>query len=339
MNVKRILITILKVSIGVGLIAYLLNQTSGQAGFKTLIHGEKQWEVLALGLMFTLVGVWLGFIRWFLLLKPLQLDFYLRDAMRLGAIGFALNFISLGSVGGDLFKAILIGKEQKERRTQAVATVFADRFLGLFSMLIFASIAILCSPTVICSEDLNVKTLCYGTLACTGCGIVGILTLLFLPSKILAWFEHIFEELPFVSGPFKQLINVIHLYQKSKGILFSAFGLSLIVDLVFLSSYYFIAKGLPLETPGFISNLFIAPLSNIAGALPISPNGLGTLEAAFDYLYQIALATKEVQGNGTLVALAHRVTMILVAGLGIFFIWGHKITTAERHAIELANEE
>ena len=60
-----------------------------------------------------------------------------------GALGFALNFVSLGTVGGDLFKAVLLAKVSPGRRTEAVVTVMADRILGLLMMMLLASTAIL----------------------------------------------------------------------------------------------------------------------------------------------------------------------------------------------------
>ncbi|MBC7816276.1 MAG: flippase-like domain-containing protein, partial [Planctomycetaceae bacterium] len=79
-------------------------------------------------------AILLTFLRWFCLVAALRFQFTVRDAMRLGFIGYLFNFVGPGSVGGDLVKAVLLAKEQPDRRTTAVATVLLDRILGLLAL-------------------------------------------------------------------------------------------------------------------------------------------------------------------------------------------------------------
>ena len=66
----------------------------------------------------------------------MALPFRIRDAFRLSFLSYLLNFVSVGSVGGDLFKAFFIAREQPGRRTEAVATVVVDRIVGLYGLLL-----------------------------------------------------------------------------------------------------------------------------------------------------------------------------------------------------------
>ena len=131
-----------KITLAAAILGYLLVQVQRQAGFARLVHEPKDWHLLAIGLLCTLgarsrspscAGT--------CCLTALGLDFRLRDTMRLGALGFALNFVSLGSIGGDLFKAIFAAKDSPGRRTEAVATVVVDRLVGVLMMLTLASVA------------------------------------------------------------------------------------------------------------------------------------------------------------------------------------------------------
>ncbi|MEL7263559.1 MAG: hypothetical protein AAFP69_01945, partial [Planctomycetota bacterium] len=45
---------------------------------------------------------------------------------RLGAIGFLFSFVSPGSVGGDLFKAVFLARRARGKTTECFASVFAD---------------------------------------------------------------------------------------------------------------------------------------------------------------------------------------------------------------------
>ena len=72
--------------------------------------------------------------------------------------------------------------------------------------------------------------------------------------------------------------------------------------------------------PTFAQHLLIVPVANMAGAIPATPSGLGTLEAAAEALYQAVPRNPGIApGDGTLVALAHRVTMIAVAVIGMAY--------------------
>ena len=70
------------------------------------------------------------------------------DAFRLGFLGYLFNFVSLGSVGGDLFKAVFIAREQHGKRAEAVATVVIDRVIGLYVLFFVASVAALATGMI-----------------------------------------------------------------------------------------------------------------------------------------------------------------------------------------------
>ena len=52
--------------------------------------------------------------------RALGIPFTLRNAFRLGFMGYLLNFVGPGAVGGDLFKAYFVASDQKSRRAEAV---------------------------------------------------------------------------------------------------------------------------------------------------------------------------------------------------------------------------
>jgi uncharacterized membrane protein YbhN (UPF0104 family) len=60
----------------------------------------------------------------------------------------------------------------------------------------------------------------------------------------------------------------------------------------------------------------------VAGSIPITPNGLGTLELAMDTLYQVLGKSQGVEeGTGTIVALGYRLVNIVVAcGAAAYYV-------------------
>jgi glycosyltransferase 2 family protein len=83
-----------------------------------------------------------------------------------------------------------------------------------------------------------------------------------------------------------------------------------------------VAHGLPGVVPSAAEHFLIVPLSNVAGAIPITPNGLGTFELAMDSLYVFLGGDRGVvQGTGTIVALGYRFTNIAVAaGAAVYYV-------------------
>jgi hypothetical protein len=87
--------------------------------------------------------------------------------------------------------------------------------------------------------------------------------------------------------------------------------------------------------------MVIIPVTLLAGAIPATPNGLGTLEAAAEALYrQIPLESGVIHGDGTMVALAQRVTMIAVAVVGMIYYLSRRGNLSKViHDVEQAAEE
>jgi uncharacterized membrane protein YbhN (UPF0104 family) len=272
---------------------------------------------VGVGCIFAAVS--LSFVRWHWLVRALELKFRLLDALRLGAIGFVLNFVALGNVGGDLFKAIFIARDQPGRRTEAVATVVVDRVVGLFTMLVLASTAVLVMGLDRTSST-AVILLCRVTVGCTVVACAGLAVVLFLPGITGDRVVRLAGRIP-LAGPIAvQLISALQAYRSRKRMLLWAFLLSVVVDTFFIVSFYFIGRGLPVRAPTMAEHFFIVPLSVAAGAIPITPSGFGTLEAAMEALYQAVPSGATVTpGDGTIVTLAHRVGMMIVAAIGLLF--------------------
>jgi hypothetical protein len=322
-HARRTLIAVAKVALATAILAYLGYQVHQNQGFSRLVNEPKDWRILMTALACTFLSVTLSFVRWHVLVNALGLRFRIVDAMRLGALGFALNFVSLGSIGGDLFKAILLAKDYPGRRTEAVATVLADRVLGLMMMLLLASAAIVLADWRAAPPE--IWLLCRTILLATVAVFVAVMLLLLVPAftgnLIRGWAERV----PVVGETGGRLIGAVEAYRDQKSQLLLAAGIGLVVDLLFVTSFYLVARGLPVRAPNFAQHLMIVPAANMAGAIPLTPSGIGTLEAAAEALYQAVPANPRiVEGDGTLVALAHRMTMIAVAMLGMLYYVGHR---------------
>jgi uncharacterized membrane protein YbhN (UPF0104 family) len=125
----------------------------------------------------------------------------------------------------------------------------------------------------------------------------------------------------------------VRTYRSRKSILLAALGLSALVAVFFISSYYLVARGLPVHAPSFTEHLMIVPVAGLVGAIPITPSGLGTLELAVEELYKAVPGGGGVErGDGTLVALTRRMTELAVALLGLVFFLTHRREVEEVYA-------
>jgi uncharacterized membrane protein YbhN (UPF0104 family) len=82
-----------------------------------------------------------------------------------------------------------------------------------------------------------------------------------------------------------------------------------------------LANGLFGAAPSLLDHLIIVPLGCLAGALPLTPAGLGSFEIAMTELYRIVPAAGSATVSGILIALAFRLTTISIAAIGVLFFW------------------
>ncbi len=333
---RRTLLILAKITLAVAILGYLLVQVQRQAGFARLVNEPKEWRYLAIGLLCTASAISLTFVRWHVLLSALGLNFRLRDTMRLGALGFALNFVSLGSIGGDLFKAIFAAKDSPGKRTEAVATVVVDRLVGVLMMLSLATVATFFVDWAAAPPAINVlvQTIRVATVGL----LLGMALLLAVPALSGERIRAIIGSIPLVGSTAARLIGTVSVYRNEKRRVLQACSISLVSNALFILSFYFIAQGLPVQSPSMVKHFVVVPVANLAGAIPATPSGLGTMELAVDRLYQaVPTPTPIPAGDGTLVSLGQRATMILMAaGCLAFYVLQRGNLREAMHEIEEA---
>jgi hypothetical protein len=329
---RRTLVTALKIALAAAILWYLLSQASEEKAFKRLVEEPKVWPSLAIGAACTLAAAMLGFVRWHFLIRAVGITVRLANTVRLGALGFALNFVSLGAIGGDLFRAIFLAHGQPGRRTEAVATVAADRLLGVTTMLVLAGGGILSADLVHASSP-GVALLCNSILATAVLVFTGAGLLLFVPALSGAAMSGFAGRVPIAGTTLARLLGTVRAYREQKGLLAAAAAVSALSNLMFITSFYFVAGGLPVQRPTYSEHLVLVPVASLVGAIPVSFAGLGTMELAIEELYKTMPGAAGVRrGDGFMVALAQRVTMIAVALIGLVYYLSHRAEVREVYA-------
>lgn len=335
---KKILINLLKFGVSAGILTYLVVDAQRNQTFTELVSQPKDWPLLVLAFVICLAAVALTHIRWYFLVRALDLPFTLRDAFRLGFLGYLMNFVTLGSVGGDLVKAVFIAHEQPGKRAEAVATVFIDRVVGLYGLFVVATIAILSTGQFHASVE-QVRIISLATLACTIGGAVGILALL-IPGITNGRFTRFLGNLPRVGPLFERLIGAIRMYRERMGVLLLAGGMSMIVHSINTVGIYLVACGLPGNAPSLGEHFLIVPLAMVTGALPLPLNGLGATEYVIEFLYtHVATVLTVSEGHGFIVSLGYRIITVAIAMVGVVvYLTSRKEMTAVIHEAEEEKE-
>ena len=117
---KKFLILLLKIGIPIAILAYLFWDASNDDAFGALkVQYDKfgfDWGLLIAAWACCAAAVLTTLVRWYYLVRALEMPFTLREALRVGLMGYLLNFAPMGIVGGDLLKAIMLARRQKERQ-------------------------------------------------------------------------------------------------------------------------------------------------------------------------------------------------------------------------------
>lgn len=316
---RKTFFTLLKFAASAALIAWLIYKANSdvQKSGVDWSSGPADYRYLLAGWLATFACLVITIVRWYYLVRALGIPFRLRDAFRLGFLGYLLNFVSLGSVGGDFFRAVFIAREAKNHRAEAVATVVIDRIIGLYILFVMSAIAIwscgLMDSTV---PEIRVITwLSWGSTIIGGIGIV----MLIVPGFTTGHVSEFLARLPRVGPTIDKLLKAVRLYRKQPGVLLWVSALTVLVHSLSTFGIYLLARGLAVEVPTLAEHFVVVPLAMVAGAMPLPMMGLGAVEAVMDVLYRHVPAVHHPTLPEVLkICVAYRLIQVFNALIGFF---------------------
>ncbi|MGD9644404.1 MAG: YbhN family protein [Pirellulales bacterium] len=334
---RRTLLTIAKFAASAVLLGWLgyqaVSETQG-SGLDWTREPPRSWSYLGAAWAAMLLSLVITIVRWHLLVRALDIPFRLRDAFRLGFLGYMLNFVSLGSVGGDLFRAIFIAREAPDHRAEAVATVLIDRIIGLYVLFVIAGIAIFYNGLA-GSPVPEIQAINWLTWISVVGGAIGILMLL-VPGFTTGRVSELLSGLPKVGPTIGKLLVAVRIYRRKVGVLLVVTLLTVAVHVLGTLGVYYCARGLLVETPTLAEHFVIVPLAMVASALPLPLMGLGAVEAALKVLYlEVPVAAKLDTIAVVRISVVFRVIQILNALVGgIIYLFSRRQMTELMHEAE-----
>ncbi len=323
---KKVLVNAIKIAISLlilGLLAYKgwTSLREDPAAFEKLVHEPKDWSLMLAALGVCLGAVLLTFVRWRMLVQALGMTFPMREALRLGFLGYLFNF-TLSLVGGDVIKGVAIAHRNPGRRTAAAATVVVDRIVGLYALFVVGAIASLCMDfESLQIEDATqlvaVKRVCQSIQLLTLIGSIG-LALLLLPGLATSPLWEMLGRIPKIGAGLISLLDAVRMYRRQPLLLLMSVGMGMVTHGLYAVAFYLIARGLPGEDPSLTANFIVAPISMVAGAAPL-PGGLGAFEATLAFMYQALAPAQVLPVQGLVIAAAYRAIQLVIALIGVVY--------------------
>ena len=334
---KKLIIALIKIAISASIIGWLVwdayNTTSadGENIFEKLAHQQKRWSVLVAAWCFCATAVMLTVIRWWYLVRALELPFRFKDAMRIGYLGYMFNLAPLGIIGGDLLKAMMLAHEYKKSRATAIASVIVDRLIGLYMLFVVASVAILLTGFWKMPNE-DIRWICYLTFIFTAVGFVGICVLL-TPGVTDGRGTRALDRVPKAGHVLHNLIDAVRMYRRKLHVLGFASLMTVGVHCSFATGIYLIARGLYTDIPSLADHMVLSPLSASTGVIPLP---MGPFEAVLEFLYR---QVDQPEYRGLIVALGYRVICVIIAMIGVCYYLSARREVAEvMHEVEQEEE-
>ena len=230
---------------------------------------------LALAAMF--VGTVFAACRLKLILSAHNNIFNLKDLFNLTLIGHFFNNFMPTSLGGDLVKAHYISQKNNQR-VVAYTSALIDRVIGLFSVTIIASLALL-----IMRKQIEHAFIVWAVaILLLGCILFSVI--IFRKDFLRTIARHsqasrLMQQLK-IDSLIKKIYQVVAVYAERGRIIAIPVIISVLAQGFIFISVYFLSKSLLVEL-SFARVLLVMPVIFVLCMLPISVNGLGVREWGF----------------------------------------------------------
>ncbi len=356
------LVPFLKYGVGVGLLAYVIYnywdpkttvKVDPKTGLETvlvtpgigeLIQGPIAFEWLAAAALLMVVAASLQIYRWYLLVRALDLPFAVRNAYRLSLVGIFYNTFIPGSVGGDLVKAYFIAHAHPERKSRAIASVIADRALGLFGLILFVavlgSVAWAAGDARIANNP-DLQRIVKVMAGIAGGSVAGFLLLGFLPQRRVDRFAGRLKWVPKLGNSLSEMWYAVWEYRQRLKVVAVGVALSAVSHFALVFAFHCASRVFPpanpaLELATLSEHVVIGPIGFIAQAIPITPGGVGVAEGVFAWLYKLS---DRPETRGIIARLSLRLVEWLIALTGYIVFLRMRAEVREiQHEVEEAAE-
>jgi glycosyltransferase 2 family protein len=249
---------------------------------------RRVWETLtlirlrSLLLSLLLMGstILLGVVRWRMVLRVQGLNLPFARATEISLVAHFFNSFLLGSTGGDLMKAYYAARETHHKKTEAVVTVFVDRLIGLWTMLLFTGLMMIPNRNLLFTNGrLQALTSWLVLLMFAGCTTLVVLAFWGGVSRQWSGARRWLRRLP--RGDWlERSLDSCRRFGKEPSFVVRALAISMLLNIACVLQWHVLADGLGLLIPMIVLSALV-PMVICVSALPVTPSGLGVRENLF----------------------------------------------------------
>jgi uncharacterized protein (TIRG00374 family) len=264
------------------------------------------WSALLLIFGAALVAI----TRWWRLLAIAGCRTRWSSALRLSFLGFFFNLVlPAGITGGDVIKAVLVVRENPDRRADAFVTVVVDRAIGLLVLMALAAAVVLASGERFAELRMPVVLAFVAALV--------VLWVMLHPGP-RRWLRlgALLERMP-QRERLKAIDQALRIYAQHPFEILVAVLLSAVNHVCIGAAIYSLGHAFG-DTLTFVEYIGVAAIANTISSVPITPAGWGVGEWAFGSLFHILGSPSTL---GVAVSVAYRL-LTAVPGLvgGLFLL-------------------
>lgn len=334
-KIPRWVWVLVKLGIAASIVYWIISSSPIKLG--DVKEAASNWPLLVLAAILVLIGIFFTAIRWGILLKAHGIILRTWDLFKLTMTGFFFTVIAPGGLGGDAVKAYLVA-QGREKKTEAVTTVFLDRFIGMATMLLVAGLVLLFDFRHIWNAEIQglklfgmpggrILVLAIG--ACIG-GVV-VVSLLLTSKRVRqsGILRRLSRYVPF-RPTVARIYEAVHHYGNHPRALIVALAVSILAQIPQYLSYYLYGLALGVDIRLWHCALIVPPASAIR-VIPIIPGGAGQGMVAMQLLFPLVGITK----GAAIGALGDLMAILVYLCGGLFFIFGK----TSYHDIKIAAAE
>lgn len=281
---------LLKLAITIAVSAYVLWQAGLADALRTLAGADWRW--VALGAVSAVISMVINVKRWQVMLAGQGDGAALGTLTRLYLIAMFFNNILPSRFAGDVVRAYGASINVTSRTRSAVAVIM-DRLVGAISVLLLGAIAVIVNPSVI---PFQLSEVLFVGLAC-GLLAVAVLTLRTPWHAKAHHLSALFERLPLIGRRLGRRVQTateaIRAYAGKPGLLLWALAISMVANGLSIANVYWYAVAVGANVR-LAEAAVVVPVVLAVGLLPISINGLGTIELTFVLLLGLMGVDPEV---------------------------------------------
>ena len=279
---KDRLLTLLKIAISLGLIAYVFSQpTIRHADWSAMLAEVRVWPwLVALVIYFGAIG--LNVLKWQYLLATLGVRVPYSSLFRHNLVGLFFANLPLSMVGGDIARGWDLARHIEGQRAVVAVSVLVDRLVGLAAFLFSAVVGLAYAVYGLDRPDL---AWLLATMAAVS-GAFAVAFAVLMSQRLRQLVERLLAIglLARLLSLYRSLSDAVQGYRTRFDALVTAFGLGLATVAATCIVNFLAAETVGAHVP-LVWVFILTPLTPFALYIPSIASGLGVNQAVFMALY------------------------------------------------------